>query len=398
MSHTPHTTSASYQPIIQGYQDEMIERLATLVNIDSGSGQIEGINKIIGYLEEWLSTVGFTVTLHDIPPFGNNLVARRSGKGKARIVLVGHVDTVYSRGAALLQPFTIHDGLAFGPGVIDMKSGVIMCIYALRALIETGFDQYGELCVVFNNDEEVGSAGSASLLRDTAQHMDMGLVLESSRAAEIITKARKGADKYILEVFGIPAHSGAEPHKGRSAVIELAHKMIAIHNLNNLFFGVTCNVTRISSSEPLNIVPDEARCHISIRAHDERSLDLAAEALGKIVAGCSIPGTRTVLTRNPGRRPYHATPEVIRLVELAHAEGEELGLHIIAEGKGGISDANTLMEIGVPTLDSLGPVGGGMHDLKREFLRVDSLSLRGSMLAGLIERICLSQSTGAEPS
>src|SRR5437764_13259941 len=159
-----------------------------------------------------------------------------------------------------------------------MKSGVLMGMYRLRALLESGFDQFGEIIVVFNNDEEVGAAGSAPRLREIAQQVDVGLVLEASRSAEVITKARKGADKYVIEITGIPAHSGAEPHKGRSAVIELAHKMIAIHTLNMLYPGVTFNVTRLSSSEPLNIVPGVAQCHISIRAYNQQGLDMAAGA------------------------------------------------------------------------------------------------------------------------
>jgi glutamate carboxypeptidase len=386
-----------YFPRLQTHQDEILQRLETLVNIDSGTGQVEGVNQIVLYLRQWLAELGFTVTLHEEEDFGYNLVARRAGGGKTRLLLVGHIDTVYRPGTALSHPFTVRDGLAFGPGIIDMKSGVVMCISVLQALLEAGFEQYGELCVVFNNDEEVGSPGSSLLIQEIARHIDIGLVLEPSRAADVITKARKGSDKYVLEVFGVPAHSGAEPHKGRSAVIELAHKMLAIHNLNTLFHGVTYNVTRISSSEPLNVVPDVARCHISVRAHDVHSLDLAAQTMQRIVAGSSIPDTRSVLTRKRGRKPYRATPEVIQLVTMAQAEAEAFGLEIIAEGKGGVSDANTLMEVGVPTLDSLGPVGGGMHDLNREFLRVDSLPLRGAILAGLIERICLSKFTGTEP-
>src|SRR5207253_3753931 len=154
-------------------------------------------------------------------------------------------------------------------------------------------------------------AGSASLLQTLARQADLGLVLEGSRSPEILTHARKGADKYMLEVHGIPAHSGAEPYKGRSAVIELAHKMIAIHNLNTLFPGVTFNVTRLSSSEPLNIVPDVAQCHISVRAYTEQGLDMAAAALEKIVAGCSVPDTRARLVRMRGRTPYRATPEIL---------------------------------------------------------------------------------------
>jgi glutamate carboxypeptidase len=388
--------SQNYLPRLQAYQDELLERLELLVNIDSGTGQVAGIDHIMTYLEQWLGDLGFTVTLHDSASFGHNLVARLKGKGGVRLLLVGHVDTVYSAGAVAAQPFEVRDGLAYGPGVIDMKSGVLMGMYALRVLLETGFEEFGELCFVFNNDEEVGSPGSASLLREIAQQVDTGLVLEASRSLEVVTKARKGADKYVLEVEGIPAHSGAEPHKGRSAVIELAHKMIAIHNLNTLYPGVTFNVTRLSSSEPLNIVPDVAQCHISVRAYTQQGLDMAAAALEKIVAGCSIPDTRTRLVRTRGRLPYRVSPEILRLVELVQDEGTALGLVITAESKGGVSDANLLMEAGLPALDSLGPVGGGMHDLKREYLQVDSIPRRGALLAGLIARLCLSESTGQE--
>jgi len=389
-----HNYAPIYLPKLQSYQHELLQRLELLVNIDSGTGQIDGINSIISYLEQWLSDIGFAVTLHNSASYGNNLVARRLGKGHLRLLLVGHVDTVYPYGAAAAQPFNIRDGIAFGPGVIDMKSGVLMGMSSLQALMESGFEEYSELIYVFNNDEEVGSTGSAPLLREIARQVDIGLVLESSRSIEVVTRARKGAEKYEMEVIGVPAHSGAEPNRGRSAVIELAHKMIAIHHLNSLFPGVTFNVTRISSSEPLNVVPDSARCHISVRAFNQRGLDLAATALDQIAAGCSIPDTQTRLTRTRGRVAYEATPQVMHLVEIAQSEAKGLGIELIAESKGGVSDANLLMEVGIPTLDSLGPVGGGMHDLNREHLRVDSVPIRGALLAGLIHNLCLSESTG----
>jgi glutamate carboxypeptidase len=384
----------NYLPTLQSYQNELVERLQLLVNIDSGTGQTEGVNSIMSYLEQWLGDIGFAVTLHHSDAFGDNIVARRQGKGHLRLLLVGHVDTVYPQGAVSAQPFHIRDGIAFGPGVIDMKSGVLMGVHLLQALVETGFEEYGELIVVFNNDEEVGSTGSAALLREIAQKIDVGLVLEPSRSIEIVTKARKGAEKYMMDVIGVPAHSGAEPNRGRSAVIELAHKMIAIHHLNSVYPGVTFNVTRISSSEPLNVVPDSARCYISVRAYNQHGLDLAATVLNQIAAGCSIPDTQTRLTRTRGRTAYEATPQVLRLLEIAQAEARGLGFDLVAESKGGVSDANMLMEVGVPTLDSLGPIGGGMHDLKREYLRVDSIPIRGALVAGFIHSLCLSEYTG----
>ena len=389
-----YSYAQTYLPIMQSYQRELLDRLQLLVNIDSGTGQSEGVEQVMQHLQTWVRELGFTVSLRPSGQYGPNLVASKQGKGHLRLLLVGHVDTVYTRGAATTQPFRERDGLASGPGVIDMKSGVLMGMYAVKTLIESGFEEYGKLTLLFNNDEEVGSPGSASLFREVAPHIDVALVLEPSRSADIITMARKGADKYVMDVSGVPAHSGAEPHRGRSAVIELAHKMIAVHQLNSMFPGVTFNVTRISSSDPLNVVPDAARCHISVRAFDEHGLNLARETLEQIAAGHSVPGTHTRLTHARGRIPYTATPEIMRLVEVARQEGEGLGLTIVAESKGGVSDANLLVGAGVPALDSLGPVGGGMHDLNREYLRVASLPVRGALLAGLIHNLSLSESTG----
>ena len=377
-----------YLPKLQAYQEEYLQRLATLVNIDSGTGQIEGINQIMSHLQQWLTELDFAVELCPTTDFGSNLVARRFGKGHLRILIMGHVDTVYAAGAVREQPFSIKDGVASGPGVIDMKSGDIMGIYALRVLLESNFDQYKELVVVFNNDEEVGSPGSRQLVRDLAQQLDYALVLEPAGNINSLTHSRKGTDKYVLEVSGVAAHSGVEPYKGRSAVVELAHKILAIQNLHSIFPGVTFNITRLSSTEPLNIVPDVARCNISVRSFSKKGLDAAAAALETIVASGSVPDTHITLTRTPGRSPYEPTEGILRLVSLAQQEGEVLGLHLKAEPKGGVSDANILVEAGVPTLDTLGPVGGGMHNLSREHLRVDSIAVRGALLAGLIQHLC----------
>jgi glutamate carboxypeptidase len=385
------TYSQDYLAALRRYQDEMLERLALLVNIDSGTGQAAGVNRIMELLRAWLEELGCTVSLHDGGQYGYNLVARCRGSqeaGHPRFLLVGHVDTVYAAGAAQEHPFRLEGDYAYGPGVIDMKSGVIMAIYALRVLLESGFAEFGEICLVFNNDEEMGSPGSSPLLWELAQGADVGLVLEPTRSPEIITDARKGADRYTLEISGRAAHSGAEPHKGRSAVVELAHKILAIENLHALFPGVTFNVTRLSSSEPLNIVPDMARCAISVRAHTQEGLDAAALALESIAAAAFVPGTQARLTRTRGRLPYRATPQVAALVALAQREAQALGLQLFAEAKGGVSDANLLMQAGVPTLDSLGPVGGNMHVLQGEFLRPSSLALRGALLAGLIRQLC----------
>src|SRR5579863_9027040 len=140
--HSTRTYSQDFLPQLQALQDEMLERLALLVNIDSGSGQEDGVNRVMSYLQLWMEDIGFSVTHHHVEGLGNNLVARRQGKGKLRVILVGHVDTVYDAGSAAALPFAVKDGLSYGPGVIDMKSGDIMGLYALRVLVEAGFEEY----------------------------------------------------------------------------------------------------------------------------------------------------------------------------------------------------------------------------------------------------------------
>jgi glutamate carboxypeptidase len=383
------TYAQIYLPIFRSYQDEYLGRLETLVNIDTGTGQVEGVQEVMAHLKRWLVELDFKVELLSTDLYGPNLVARRKGKGTKRIVLVGHIDTVYNLGDAQSHPFTLRNDRVYGPGVLDMKSGLLAGIYAVRALLETGFDRYGEIVMIWNNDEEVGSPASGQLMREIARQVDVGLVLEPSCSMNVVTRARKGTDRYILEISGVPAHSGVEPHKGRSAVLELAHKIVAIYNLHAIFPRVTFNVTRISSNEQLNVVPDKASCYISVRAFSEKMLNAAASALEQIVLSCSVPGTRASLVRTRGRHPYESTPEVMHLLSLAHIEGEAVGLHIEGVTKGGVSDGNFLMEAGLPTLDGLGLAGDGIHNLDTEHLLVDSIPLRGALLAGLMQHICL---------
>src|SRR5579864_3761688 len=183
------TYAQTYLPFFHSYQDEYLRRLETLVNIDSGTGQVGGIQEIIGYLTHWLTELDFTVTLHPTDHYGPNLVARRKGSGTKRIVLVGHIDTVYEMGDAQSHPFTLHHDRAYGPGVLDMKSGVLIGIYAVRALIEAGFDDYGEVVMIWNNDEEVGSPESQQLICEIARQADVGLVLEPSNVLYEVTVA-----------------------------------------------------------------------------------------------------------------------------------------------------------------------------------------------------------------
>ena len=181
-----------YLPTLQSYQEELLSRLQLLVNVDSGTGQSEGVEQIMQYLQTWVSDLGFIVSLRPTEQYGPNLIASRRGKGHLRLLVVGHVDTVYARGAATVRPFQIRDDLASGPGIIDMKSGVLMGMYAVKALIDMNFEEYGEITLLFNNDEEVGSPAARPFFA-RLRHASMLLWCLSHRAQPISLPRRAKA-------------------------------------------------------------------------------------------------------------------------------------------------------------------------------------------------------------
>jgi glutamate carboxypeptidase len=361
--------------------------LERLVNIDCGSYTPEGVNEIGRWVTGFLTDLGADVDLRPDPEgrFGNTVVATFDGRaGGPRVVLVGHMDTVFDAGTVAERPFRVDNGIAHGPGVTDMKSGLLGGLYAVKAVLgELGGLPFERLTFVANPDEEVGSPSSTPHIRAAAADADACLVLECARANGDIVSARKGILDVRIVVHGRAAHAGVEPEKGRNAILEAARIVRQLHELNGRWPDVTVNVGKISGGTRPNVVPDRCEIEVDIRATTGEGLDAVEAALREIAAATEVPDTTAELEVMAGWRPMEKLARSGRLVEHAQSVARRLGFEIKDTSTGGASDANSTSGMGVPILDGLGPIGGSDHS-PAEYLELDSVVPRTALLAGLL--------------
>ena len=376
----------------QKHMDEYLHDLKTIVNIDSGTYTKAGIDRVSAYLQNRFQALGFSTRFDKQEQYGDHLIATHIGQSQhgPHIVLIGHLDTVLPDGEAERRPFTInqHNGtrIATGPGVLDMKSGVLIGMYALRLLIENQQAHYSKVTFICNSDEEIGSPSSRPLIQKLAQQADAVLVLEPGRAAETIVSSRKGCGQYRVEVHGLSAHAGVEPDRGRNAILELSYQVQMMQALNGAIPGATLSVGIIRGGDRTNVVPDYAYFDMDVRTTDRASAEALEAAMRQVISQNKLQGTRIMLSGSMLCQPFERNRRNARLVELAKAAGNELGLKIQDVGSGGASDANSTSALGVPTLDGLG-AGGGLAHNPGEFIELDYVPTRIALVAGLIRRI-----------
>jgi glutamate carboxypeptidase len=361
--------------------------LEHLVNVDCGSYTPEGVNEIGRWVTGFLTDLGADVDLRPDPEgrFGNTVVGTFAGRvGGPRVVLIGHMDTVFDPGTVAERPFRIDDGIAHGPGVTDMKSGLLAGLYAIKAVLgELGGLPFERLTFVANPDEEVGSPSSTRHIQSIAADADACLVLECARANGDIVSARKGILDVRIVVHGRAAHAGVEPEKGRNAILEAARIVRELHDLNGRWPDVTVNVGKIAGGTRPNVVPDRCEIEVDVRATTGDGLDAVEAALRQIAAATEIPDTTAELQVMAGWRPMEKLACSGHLVEHAQAVARRLGFEIKDTSTGGASDANSTSGLGVPSLDGLGPIGGSDHS-PAEYLELDSVVPRTALLAGLL--------------
>jgi glutamate carboxypeptidase len=376
----------------QKHMDEYLHDLKTIVNIDSGTYTKAGIDRVSAYLQNRFQTLGFSIRFDKQEQYGDHLIATHIGQSQhgSRILLIGHIDTVLPDGEAERRPFTINQHnatrIATGPGVLDMKSGVLIGLYALRLLIENQQAHYSKVTFICNSDEEIGSPSSRRLIQELAQQADAVLVLEPGRALETIVSSRKGCGQYRVEVHGVSAHAGVEPDRGRNAILELSYQVQMMQALNGTIPGATLSVGIIRGGDRTNVVPDYAYFDMDVRTNDQASTGALEAAMRKAISQNKLQGTRITLSGSMLCQPFERNRRNARLVELAKAAGNELGLKIRDVGSGGASDANTTSALGVPTLDGLG-AGGGLAHNPGEFIELDYVPTRIALVAGLVRRI-----------
>ncbi|EFH87528.1 M20 family metallopeptidase [Ktedonobacter racemifer] len=372
---------------------ELLKDLEAIVNIDSGTYNKAGVDQVGAYLQKRFTELGFSTSFDPQQEYGNHLIATRKGGNPqgARVLLIGHMDTVFPDGEVEKRPYTqtVLDGreIAKGPGVLDMKVGLLMGMYSVDMLLQEDWNEYQSITFVFNSDEEIGSPASKELITEWARKSDAALVLEPGRTLETVVSARKSSGLYRVEVWGRSAHAGVEPEKGRNAIIELSHQVQAMQALHESFPGVSVNVTSIQGGDRKNVIPDYAYCDMDVRASNMRGIHEIEEAMQRAVRQQHIPETQAQVSGSMRSLPFEHSEVNAPLIRMTQEAGAELGIAIHDVASGGASDANNTSPVGVPTLDGLG-AGGGLAHNPDEYVELEYLPERIALLSGLIGRIC----------
>jgi glutamate carboxypeptidase len=358
---------------------EMLELLEAAVNIDSGSSHKAGADRMAGLMASFLESAGLATQRHPLATHGDCVTAQLGGAGPGQVLLLGHMDTVFPPGTASQRPFRIEGENAHGPGVADMKAGIVMNAFVARAFAELGV-KAPPLHVLFTGDEEVASPASRGITLERAKGARAVFNAEPGRPTGNVVTGRKGAFFIDFEVRGVAAHSGVNPYKGASAIEAIAHKIVELQRLNDKESGISANVGTIQGGMTVNTVADHARAQLDVRypAKVDRAA-LHANIL-EIIQRHSVSNTHAHVTHEGIFYPLEPSPEALELLSRYQASAATLDMKVEGEYTGGSADSGLTASVGAPTLCATGPVGGDVHT-DREWLRVATIVPRAQALA-----------------
>lgn len=363
-----------------------LEELRPLINIDCGTLTVDGIDVVATIMAQKYLDLGWHVKRIDCGIAGTGLEVRnKPDADHIDVMLIGHMDTVFPVGTAAARPMTHDDERAYGPGVSDMKSGLLSVVYALRDLEPTALDALS-ICVCMNPDEEIGSLHSEAWLKSVAVNAKHVLVAEAARADGSLVKARKGMARYRLSFHGKAAHAGNEPQNGRSAITEMAHWILAINTMTNFESGTTLNAGVVSGGAGANIVPDFAQVVVDVRFWDNDEYAAVDAQIRTLTETPFVDGVTITVEREAHKPSMVPSPQTEVLMAQVEAVGKELGINITWQAVGGGSDANLTAVLGIPTLDGLGPIGAGFHSAD-EWLDLASIEPRIRLLQQILVKI-----------
>lgn len=369
----------------------MVSFLEEIVNIDSESGDKEGNDRVLVRMDEELRALGFTTRRVGGGRFAASLYAER-GCGRNDIVLLGHADTVFPAGTAGERPFHVDpEGLrAFGPGVLDMKGGLAILVFALRLLrqIRGGDALPPGLRVFVNADEEPGSPESRRYMAECAQGSMCALLLEPPDRDEQLVLERKGIGVFHVSAAGKAAHAGDGPRAGANAVHTLIRVANALIGLENESAGTSVNVGVIRGGDNPSIIPSSASAEVDVRVSVAEEVDRVSAEVARIAAAEWNPGTRVEIGGGFHRPPMRAVCGTRELLEAVAAAGASRGIPVSFQNAicGGASDGNLMTALGIPCIDGFGAVGGGAHT-DQEWIDVASLERRVRLLASTLEQL-----------
>jgi len=361
--------------------DQFLKDLEYLVNIDSQSRDTEGVAAVAAYFEKAFAGIGWKVEKKDLGPAVGPSLKITNGEAPYDALLLGHLDTVFPKGTVAERPFSLDEHRAYGPGVNDMKGGLLFGLYAARAISQAGAP--GSFCIVYNSEEEIGSRRARPWIEELARESRTAVILEPARPNGNLMNERKGLGRIEVAFHGKAAHAGVEPEKGVSAVNEMAHWIIGLHGLTDFGKGTTLNAGVVSGGTTPNVVPEKASMTVDVRIKIPEEKDRIEAKIADLKAHPATPGISVEADFFLTRPPMNPSPKTMKLCALVEEAGRETGVDVRWQGTGGGSDGNFTSALGVPTLDGLGVDGDGSH-AQHEHVIVTSLPERAALLAGLL--------------
>jgi glutamate carboxypeptidase len=365
-------------------QRDMVDLLRRVVERESPSDNKAALDELGAYLKEEFEAAGGKVRFFSQIDAGNHLKAEFSADTRKPVLLLGHFDTVWPLGTLEKMPFRVDGGRAFGPGIYDMKAGIVMLLFALRALRAAGA-QHRPVIVLLDTDEEVGSRTGRPVVESAAKDCEAVLVLEPSQSMQGHLKtARKGVGDFTIHVRGRASHAGVDFEKGHSAIVELSRQLLEVTKFTDLTRGITVNPGIISGGTRSNVVAAEATAVVDVRIaklSDGPELEDKFASLRPFDSDCTVEVTGGI-----NRPPMERTAGTVRLFQVAREQAATLGMNIEEASTGGGSDGNFTSALGIPTLDGLGAVGQGAH-AANESIVLEELPRRTALLAALIRTL-----------
>jgi glutamate carboxypeptidase len=388
----PHRNDKVYQAVMTN-RAGALDLLKQIVDIDSGTGDVAGGTQVEAVLADRLKALGAEVHAEpaEVAGLPDNLVAVFHGSGKGKILIIAHIDTVFSPGTVAGRSFSMDAERAHGPGVGDEKAGVVNAITALKILHDLGFKNYATITLLLDDSEERGSPGSRQLIASLVKQHNVEFNMEPGDPPDALTVWRKGSAGIRIQVKGRAAHAGMAPQDGRNAAVELVHQLSALEGaFPHSGDGTTVNLTVLKSGERNNIIPDFAEATLNVRFRKPEDFDAVLAKVEAGAASTAVADTRVTVTHDPAYPPLTENAQIDALAARAKAIYAELGKTVQLSGNGGASESALAMANGTPALDGLGYVGGDFHT-DHEWIDLNSVVPRSYLLTRLL------METGANP-
>ena len=379
---------------LNAQQENMLSLMADLVNIDSNSFDKAGVDKVAARLKVFFDNHRIPYDTIPLTDHGDALRAVVSGgDGNKTILLCGHRDTVFATGEVEKRPFSTRDGKAFGPGVADMKPGLVINAFILAAFHKFG-GHPNPLIGLFTGDEEIGSPSSKDIIIAEAEKARLAFNSEPSRPSGNIVTQRKGGIFCHCAIKGVAAHSGGFFTEGRSAIQELAYKIQALHELTDLERGTTINVGLVRGGQSVNTVAAEASCDIDIRYQDTAERDDILTQVKTICEKVYVEDTSSSFSIRGEFQPLNPSAQSKELFALYQESAAQDDVIVEGEHSGGCADSGFIAAAGTPVICGVGPVGGNYHR-PDEWMQIDSLAQRARFIANTILRLARQPTTSS---